>query len=142
MKRLVTVTMLIAMATGLAALAQSPLAGAWKGTQNGLPLVDLTVRNDGGKLNGTTLFYLLMRNANESAAHVGGKMSAPMENIQGSGNALTFDVHRKDGSVASFRLELRPNGHARLFLTNEKADTQQNGRPGPPSDGVDLIREH
>jgi hypothetical protein len=141
MKRLMKVGILIAIITGAAGLAQSPLAGAWKATHNGLPVVDLTIRNDGGKLSGTAVFYLIVRNPDDAAAHVGGKMSAPMVNLQGDANTLTFDVHRKDGSVASFRVELRPNGDAKLFRTNDDAGVQSNGRPGPPRDGVDMVRE-
>lgn len=138
MKRLANLGMLIAIASGVAALAQSPLAGTWKSTQNGLPVVDLTIRNDGGKVSGTTLFYLLMHDADASGSHVGGEMSAPMENIKTTGNTLTFDVHRKDGSVVSFRVELRPDGHAKLFRIG---DDESNGRPGPPKDGLDLVRQ-
>ncbi len=43
-----------------------------------------------------------------------GQATGPMENMNYTPEKLTFDMHRKDGSLVSFRVELVDAGHGRL----------------------------
>jgi hypothetical protein len=42
-----------------------------------------------------------------------------MENLNYAPEKLSFDMHRKDGSLVSFRVELVDSGHAKLFRTTD-----------------------
>ena len=107
------------LAASIAAYAQSSLVGKWHGTENNLPTVDLTIAENAGQANGSAVFYLIKRNPDESNAHVDGQAAMPMENLSYQPEKLTFDIHRLDGSVVSFRVELTDADHARLFRTSD-----------------------
>jgi hypothetical protein len=49
-----------------------------------------------------------------------GQAAGPMEKLNYEPEKLTFDMHRLDGSVVSFRVELTDADHARLFRTSDK----------------------
>jgi hypothetical protein len=53
-----------------------------------------------------------------------------MENLNYASEKLSFDMHRKDGSVISFRVELVDSGHAKLFR----------GEDGPGGPAFPLVR--
>ena len=118
-KSIVAIGFLIAFSIG--AYAQTSLVGKWHGTDNNLPTVDLTVEQNSGQATGNAVFYLIKRNPGESTAHVDGQMAGPMENLQYEPGRLSFDMHRLDGSVVSFRVELADADHARLFRTSDDA---------------------
>ena len=44
-----------------AAVSESLLTGTWQSKMGDLAAVTLTLKNDGGKLSGTVIFYLLTR---------------------------------------------------------------------------------
>ena len=44
-----------------------------------------------------------------------------MENVKYEPEKLSFDMHRSDGSVVSFRVELADANHAKLFRTSDNA---------------------
>ena len=108
------------LAASMAAYAQSTLAGKWHGTENGLPTVDLTIDENAGHASGNAVFYMLKRNLGDSGAHVDGQTARPMENLNYEPEKLTFDMHRLDGSLVSFRVELTDADHARLFRTSDQ----------------------
>jgi hypothetical protein len=120
-----------ALAASMAAHAQGTLAGKWHGTENNLPTVDLTIEENAGNASGNAVFYLIKRNPGESVAHVDGQAAAPMENLSYDPEKLTFDIHRLDGSVVSFRVELTDADHARLFRTSDNE---------PGGSGFPLVR--
>jgi len=95
--------------------------GKWHGTENNLPTVDLTVAQNSGQATGNAVFYLIKRNPGESTPHVDGQMAGPMEHLQYEPGKLSFDMHRLDGSVVSFRVELADADHAKLFRTSDDA---------------------
>ncbi len=107
------------LVASMAAYAQGTLAGKWHGTENGLPTVDLTIEENAGQASGNAVFYLIKRNPGESVAHVAGQAPGPMENLNYEPEKLTFDMHRLNGSVVSFRVELTDADHARLFRTSD-----------------------
>jgi hypothetical protein len=119
------------LAASIAAYAQSSLAGKWHGTENDLPIVDLTIAENAGQASGNVVFYLIKRNPDESNAHVDGQAAGPMENLSYQPEKLTFDMHRTDGSLVSFRVELTDADHARLFRTSDNQ---------PGGSGLPLVR--
>lgn len=132
MKLFVLIGMCMAMSASLAGFAQSPLVGTWKGTENNLPVVDITVNEDAGKVSGKAVFYMIMHTPGGDNAHVGGKAEVPMENIKSDEKQIAFDMHRKDGSVVSFRVEYRGDDEARLFRTTDPLKGDQ---------GLKMVRE-
>ena len=60
-----------------------------------------------------------------------GQAAGPMENLNYEPEKLTFDMHRLDGSVVSFRVELTDADHARLFRTSDNE---------PGGSGFPLVR--
>jgi hypothetical protein len=119
------------LAASMAAHAQGTLAGKWHGTENNLPTVDLTIEENAGQASGSAVFYLIKHNADGSGAHVDGQAAAPMEKMNYEPEKLTFDMHRLNGSVVSFRVELTDADHARLFRTSDNE---------PGGSGFPLVR--
>jgi hypothetical protein len=109
------------LAGSIAGYGQASLAGKWHGTDNNLPIVDLDIEQNGGQATGSAIFYLIKRNDDGGKPYVFAPAAAPMENLNYTPEKLTFDMHRKDGSLVSFRVELVDAGHARLFRTSDHA---------------------
>ncbi|MGA3222141.1 MAG: hypothetical protein ABSC65_00195 [Acidobacteriaceae bacterium] len=117
-------------AASLAAYGQSSLSGKWHGTENNLPIVDLTIEKNAGQATGAVAFYVIKRNTDGSNAHVDGQAMGPMENLNYEPKKLSFDMHRSDGSLVSFRIELTDRDHARLFRTSDHdANAEGSGLP-------------
>jgi hypothetical protein len=141
MKMWAKLLILVALVSGVVVLSQAisesvPVArfdGTWEGKLDGLPGVKLTVATRGGVVGGNATFYLIKRDPGGGNAHVDGQGSGPMQRARFEGNTLIFDVRRSDGSVASFRMELKQAGTARLFRTNDTP-------PSPQGDGLELKR--
>jgi hypothetical protein len=111
------------LSVSLAGYGQSSLSGKWRGTENNLPIVDLTIEKSVSETTGAAVFYIIKRNPDGSNAHVDGQAMGPMEK-------LTFSMHRADGSLVSFRVELTDPDHARLFRTSDHdANAEGSGLP-------------
>ena len=118
------------LSVSLAGYGQSSLSGRWHGTENNLPIVDLTIEKNPGEATGAAVFYLIKKNLDGSNAHVDGQAMGPMENLNYDPKKLTFNMHRADGSLVSFRVELTDPDHARLFRTSDhNADAEGSGLP-------------
>jgi len=78
--------------------AGSPFAGRWQGKVDGLPGVKLTVQEDQGKLSGSIVFYLIVKD--EKGTHVDSDYTADLLNVTAQGRRMTFEVrhHVKHGS--------------------------------------------
>jgi hypothetical protein len=113
--------------------SSATLDGRWEGKMNGLPAVKLNLAVSHAKPTGTVTFYLIKHAPDGTGAHVDGDATEPIENAKLEGSTLTFDVHRSDGSVARFRVELKENNTARLFRTNDDP-------PSPQGEGLELTR--
>ena len=113
--------------------AGSPFAGRWMGEIEGLPGVRLTVEEDQGKLSGSIVFYLIVKD--EKGTHVDGDYTADLLNVTIKGRQMTFEVrhHVSHGSP-----EYGPN----VKLTFEAA-TEREGTMRKIDDGltVHMIRE-
>jgi hypothetical protein len=112
------------LAGSIAANGQTSLIGKWHGTENNLPTLDLNIEQNAGQ----AVFYMIKRDHGTDKPYVFGQATGPMENMNYTPEKLTFDMHRKDGSLVSFRVELVDAGHARLFRTSEH-DPEGTGFP-------------
>ena len=112
--------------------AESPVAGTWRGKFYDLPAVVLTVRNDGGKLSGTILFYLLHRNTEHDPWQVDltHSKALPLLDPKFDGKTLFFQVSHKEAhpprtlndQPSSFQLRLGAKGEAELWnMTEERS---------------------
>ncbi len=119
------------LAGSIAVYGQTSLVGKWHGTENNLPTVDLTIEQNAGQATGSAIFYLIKRDSVGATPYVFAHASTPMENLNYEPEKLTFDMHRKDGSLVSFRVELVDSGHAKLFRTSDHA---------PEGTGFPLVR--
>jgi len=91
----------------VALYADVAVAGTWEGKENGLPAVELTLRNDSGQIGGTIGFYFQTR-GNDGKWHPDGKppFVVPLLSPKHDGTVLTFETihHRSHGTE-----ELGPN---------------------------------
>jgi hypothetical protein len=122
---------LLLVAGSVVAHAQSSLRGKWRGMEGNVPNVELTVEQNAGHATGSAVFYMLKKDREDSAPHVEGQAAGTMENLNYQPEKLSFDMHRRDGSVVSFRVELTDANHAKLFRTSDDAG---------PAQGFDLAR--
>ncbi len=119
------------LAGSIAAYGQTSLVGKWHGTDNNLPTVDLTIEQNAGQATGSAVFYMIKRNPDGGNPYVDGQAGGPMENLNYEPEKLSFDMHRRDGSLVSFRVELIDADHAKLFRTSDDA---------PEGTGFPLVR--
>ena len=132
MKRLNQGILLASLLAGsIAGYGQTSLVGEWHGTDNNLPIIDLNIKQDAGQATGSAVFYLIKRNSDGGKPYVGGQATGPMENLNYAPEKLSFDMHRRDGSLVSFRVEIVDSGHAKLFRTSDDA---------PEGAGFPLVR--
>jgi hypothetical protein len=110
---------LLLVAGSVIAHAQGSLYGKWRGMDGNVPNIELTIEQNAGRPTGNAVFYMLIKDSGDSAPHVEGRVTGPMENLNYQPEKLSFDMHRRDGSVASFRVELIDANHAKLFRTSE-----------------------
>jgi hypothetical protein len=106
------------LAATVAGRAESPFAGTWQGTENDLPAVELTIRNDNGKISGAIGFYFQTR-GDDGKWRLGEKTAytVPLLSPRLDGSVLTFEtIHqKKHGSP-----ELGPNNRYRVHFTGPK----------------------
>jgi hypothetical protein len=122
--------------------ADYPVAGTWEGTENDLPAVVLTLRNDHGQIGGTIGFYFQTRGA-DGKWHSLGKppFTVPLLSPTLDGNVLTFETihHKRHGSP-----ELGPNNRYRVaFMGRNEARLQvfrYGERESDSQSGLKLIR--
>ena len=83
------------MAVALSGVAaDAPVLGVWRATESGVPAVTLTITDEGGKLSGAVLFYLIRRDTNPPTSSAG--IPEPLLNPHFDGKVLTFEVsHRR-----------------------------------------------
>jgi len=113
-----------------AAASDSPIAGTWRGRIHDLPAVVLTVKDDGGKLSGTILFYFMHRNTEHDPWQVDTKRSIPLPLIDPTfdGKTIFFQVSHKEAHPprtlndppSSFLMRLAGKGEAELRNLSEK----------------------
>ena len=114
----------------------NPILGVWRAQMNGLPMVTLTITDEGGSLAGAALFYLLRRDEKGAVSSSPG-IPEPLLDPVFDGKALTFQMsHRRahpPGSLAD------PPANFRLTLTGEnKGEFINTSEEGSPS--IQLVR--
>src|SRR5215472_5891943 len=87
--------------------------GTWKGTTNGLPAIDLTIREDESKIDGDIVFYFQERAGVNSPWRVAAEHAVPLLSSHVTGKVLTFEVEhhvchgcKELGPNVAFRMEL------------------------------------
>jgi hypothetical protein len=100
--------------------AGSPFAGRWMGEIEGLPGVRLTVEEDQGKLSGSIVFYLIVKD--EKGTRVDGDYKEDLLNVTAKGRRMTFDVrhHVSHGSP-----EYGPNVEFAFEAATEREGTMR-----------------
>ena len=110
------------------------ILGVWRGTMDGLPVIALTVTDEGGRLSVAILFYLIRREEGKPPTSTAG-IPEPLLNPKFDGKDLTFQVsHRRahpprtlNDPPVSFRLKVTgPDAGA---LTQAGAPPAENGLP-------------
>jgi len=132
MKRLKHLLLIATLVGGTAAAANSPIAGTWQGKTGDVPAVTLTVKDEGGKLSGTAVFYKILDDG--SGPKVAGKDTSALINAKFEGKIFSFEVKGSGGELVDFRMELTGKNEGRLT-----GKTTQTGDTEPPA--VKMIRE-
>jgi hypothetical protein len=113
--------------------ASSPLTGRWMGEIDRMPGVKLTIQDDQGKVSGSIVFYLIVKD--EKGTHVDGDYTANLLNVKAKGRRMTFEVrhHVKHGSP-----EYGPTVRCTFEVTAEREGTMRKIDDG---ETVRMIRE-
>ena len=132
--KLAFVLTLVVLLLSLATLAfvtpgNSAPVGVWNGEMYGVRAVTLELQQQGGKLHGTILFYLIRHNDGKPPRSAPGTPE-PLIDPTFDGKVLAFKVSHKNahppqtlnGPPVSFRLELMNGNKARL--TREGGEEQ------------------
>jgi len=128
--RTVRVTLLAVVIALPAMAADSAITGTWRGKQYNLPVVDLTVIDEGGKLSGKIVFYFLHRNTEHDAWEVDmtHSMALPVLDPKFNGKTLKFQVSHKNAHPprtlndppSSFEMQLTGKNAGELRNLTEK----------------------
>ena len=114
----------------------NPILGVWRAQMNGLPMVTLTITDEGGRLAGAALFYLLRRDQNGAVSSSPG-VPEPLLDPAFDGKVLTFQMsHRRAHPPKSLA---DPPANFSLTLTAEdKAEFVNKSEQGSPA--IPLVR--
>jgi hypothetical protein len=111
----------------------SEFAGTWEGSQNGLPAVELVVRDGDNAINGSIGFYFQTRGA-DGKWQLGEKYSVPLLQPKIAGRVLTFETihHKKHGSEEPgpnnrYRVEVVGENEARLQIMRDQTEDGGSG---------------
>ena len=102
---------------------------------DGLPFVTLTVTNEGGRLAGAVLFYLIRRDEKGTASSSPG-IPEPLVNPTFDGKVLTFQVSHRRAHPP--RTLTDPPVNFRLMLTGDNKGEFVNRNEGSPP--LQLVR--
>ena len=135
---IMNVTPTLAQNASLEAHAQfdaQALDGVWRGQMDGMPAIDLVLRDEGGALSGAAVFYLHVRKTvNDPYTSTRG-LPEPLFNLSFDGKTLRFQIsHRHAHPPATLsdppvRFRLTLIGKDRAGLVNEAEPGDASG-PG------------
>lgn len=121
---MILIQWLLATTLLAAPAAKSPVVGTWRGKIHDLPAVVLIVKDDGGKLSGTILFYFQHRNTDHDPWQVDTTHSQPLPLIDPKfdGKTIFFQVSHKEAHPprtlndppSSFQMRLTGKGEGEL----------------------------
>jgi hypothetical protein len=113
----------------------TPILGVWRAQMDGLPVVTLTVTNEGGKFAGALLFYLIRRDEKGATSSSPG-IPEPLLNPTFDGKVLTFQVSHRRAHPP--RTLTDPPANLRLTLTGtNKGELVNKGEDSP---AIQLVR--
>jgi hypothetical protein len=109
----------------------SAVVGTWQGMMKGLPAATLTVKEEGGRLTGTAVFYAVIERGNGPESGPASP-EMPLDEMKFDGRALSFSIksrHPETGKEETVRGELRLAGEdeAVLQAPEERAKAEQSG---------------
>jgi hypothetical protein len=115
---------------------ESPVAGTWQGRLHGLPAVTLSVKEDGQKLSGTVLFYLLRYNGHSWTVDTKHSLTLSIIDPKLKGQILFFKVSHREAHPprtlsdppVPFQLRLTGKNEAEL----ERMDEGKTGKQDNP----------
>lgn len=90
----------------------SSIAGTWTGMLEGIPAIELAVKNEAGKLSGSATFHRIVDDG--SGPKTESKETTELLNPKLEGNTLSFEVKHGTGDPRKFRLELTGDNDAVL----------------------------
>jgi D-alanyl-D-alanine carboxypeptidase len=99
---------------GPPATDQSPITGTWEGKMDGLPVLSITVKDEGGTLSGTVTFYKIRDEG--AGPKVEGKETTPLVSPKLDGKVLSFQAKGRSGDLVGFKMELTAKNEARIIL--------------------------
>ena len=113
----------------------TPILGVWRAQMDGLPFVTFTVTNEGGRLAGAALFYLIRRDEKGTSSS-SPTIPEPLLNPTFDGKVLTFQVsHHRAHPPRSLT---DPPANYRLTLTGTNKGKFVN--KGEDSPAIPLVR--
>jgi hypothetical protein len=135
---IVILALLMAVALGQPSPTDdSKLVGTWKGKMYGVPAVTLVLKKDGGKINGTVLFFLIRHNDGKPPRSSPGIVE-PLIDPQFDGKVLRFQVSHRNAHPP--RTLNDPPVNFRFTLINDrKAFLVREG--GEPDSSGELVKE-
>ncbi len=132
------VALLMAVAFGQSSSTDnSKLIGTWKCKMYGVPSVSLVLKEDGGKINGSILFFLIRHNDGKPPRSSPGT-AEPLIDPQFDGRVLRFQVSHRNAHPP--RTLHDPPVNFRFTLINErKGFLIREG--GEPDSSCDMVKE-
>jgi len=98
----------------LGAPTQSPIAGTWEGKMDGLPVLTITVKEEGGALSGTATFYRIRDEG--SGPSVQGKDTTDLISPGFDGKTLSFQVEGRADQMISLQMQLTARNEGKVIL--------------------------
>jgi hypothetical protein len=124
------------MHLGVYFLLATAVGGVWEGSQNDLPAVELTLKQDGERVSGTIGFYFQTR-GEDGKWKLGPKSEGEVLDPKLDGNVLTFETphYKKHGGTERgpnkrFRVTFVSAIEARLKMWEVGEAEPNDGSPG------------
>ena len=137
MKRLIQILVIVGQVAGVAVPAGSPIDGTWQGKMNNLPVVTLSVKDDGGKLSGTITFYKVIDDG--SGPTVAGKDTLDLVNPKLEGKTFTFEVKTPSGEMRKMVFQITGENEGSLKVHAVRRDGE--GNDDQSSQDLKMVRE-
>lgn len=132
--------LLLVLASALAGAPpeNTAIVGVWRGTMDGLPVMTLTVTDEGGSLSGAILFYMIRREEGKPPTSSAG-IPEPLLHPKFDGKDLTFQVsHRRAHPPRTLN---DPPVSFRLRVTGPERGALTQGEKPPSDSGLPMVRD-
>ena len=105
--------LVVTLAMCLVQAANPPIEGTWEGSRDGVKAATLTVRQTGGILGGSVIFYIIRDNG-DGSQNGQALPEQPISAVEWDGRTLRFSVVRPDGVAIPFEMRVTGQGRAEL----------------------------